>query len=301
MSADVSPVIEAADRLAGELPATALEALASVLEGAMVGAGLRDAVYAAISHSHYRALALKFIDVWRTIAPDVPAAGVALTLRTAAHCRTVSAEAQRLDLVWTGPDVPGAYRHTQPALLDLISRAKSRLTIVSFVAYKVPAVTTALADAARRGVDVRLILEDIEASQGKVASDALGSSTARVKGTANGPTLAIFPEALFLSTDVDGIVTDKTVAFGVGGAWTFNGAALTVDQQRYLDVSFWLWRCVFNRPPRRFRGGAGEEKKNIETVSTQTMHHPQMPEGHHLFTTGDPFDSGIDLNGFTPS
>ena len=175
MSADVSPVIEAADRLAGELPATALEALASVLEGAMVGAGLRDAVYAAISHSHYRALALKFIDVWRTIAPDVPAAGVALTLRTAAHCRTVSAEAQRLDLVWTGPDVPGAYRHTQPALLDLISRAKSRLTIVSFVAYKVPAVTTALADAARRGVDVRLILEDIEASQGKVASDALAA------------------------------------------------------------------------------------------------------------------------------
>lgn len=121
------------------------------------------------------------------------------------------------------------------------------------------------------------------------------------RGPVKERTLAIFPEALFLSTDAEGIVTDKTVAFDIAGAWTFNGVALTADQQRYLDVSFWLWRCVFNRPPRRFRGGAGEEKKNIETVSTQTLHHPDMPEGHHLFTTGDPFDSAIDLNGFTPS
>jgi phosphatidylserine/phosphatidylglycerophosphate/cardiolipin synthase-like enzyme len=44
---------------------------------------------------------------------------------------------------------------------------------VSFVAYKVPHVSTALAGAARRGVAVRLILEDAQASQGKVAFDAL--------------------------------------------------------------------------------------------------------------------------------
>jgi hypothetical protein len=113
-------------------------------------------------------------------------------------------------------------------------------------------------------------------------------------------TLAIFPEALFLDT-VGGIVTPRTVAFDALGAWTFNGVAITPAQQKLLDASFWLWRCVFNRPPRRFRGGAGDDKKNLETVSTQTMHHPDMPEGHHLYTTGDPFASSIDLNGFATS
>lgn len=114
-------------------------------------------------------------------------------------------------------------------------------------------------------------------------------------------TLAIFPEALFLQADAQGIVSDKTVAFDAGGAWTFNSVPLDATRQQWLDASFWLWRCVFNRPTRRFRGGAGDEKKNIETVSTQTMHHPDLPEGHHLYTTGDPFASGIDLNGYMPS
>lgn len=110
-------------------------------------------------------------------------------------------------------------------------------------------------------------------------------------------TLAVFPEALFLQADVVGIVTDYTVAFDAGGIWTFNGLPLTDDQQRLLDASFWIWRAVFNRPTRRFRGGAGDDKKNIETVSTQAMHHPDLPEGHHIYTTGDPFEAGIDLNG----
>lgn len=110
-------------------------------------------------------------------------------------------------------------------------------------------------------------------------------------------TLAIFPEALFLSADAEGIVTEKTVAFDGAGVWTFDGQPLTADQVALLGASFWLWRVVFNRPTRRFRGGAGDDKKNIETVSTQSMHHPDMPEGHHIYTSGDPFLASIDLNG----
>jgi hypothetical protein len=109
-------------------------------------------------------------------------------------------------------------------------------------------------------------------------------------------TLAVFPEALFLEADSEGIVSQRTVAFDGSGTWTFNGLPLTSKQQEYLDASFWLWRVVFNRPTRRFRGGAGDEKKNIETVSTQAMHHPDMPEGHHIYTTGDPFEFDINLN-----
>lgn len=112
-------------------------------------------------------------------------------------------------------------------------------------------------------------------------------------------TLAIFPEALFLVDDEAGIVADHTVAFDISGVWTFDGQALDSDRQALLDVSLWLWRSVFNRPSRSFKGGAGDAKKNIEKVSTQTMHHPSLPEGHHIYTTGDPFLSDIDLNGMS--
>jgi hypothetical protein len=112
-------------------------------------------------------------------------------------------------------------------------------------------------------------------------------------------TLAIFPEALFLVNDDQGIVHDHTVSFDGAGVWEFNGEALDAEKASLLDASFWLWRCVFNRPPRRFRGGAGDDKKNIETVSTQAMHHPDLPEGHHIYTTGDPFLAGVDLNGMS--
>ena len=95
------------------------------------------------------------------------------------------------------------------------------------------------------------------------------------------------------------LYSDKTVAYDSAGVWTFDGQALTTDQQRLLDASFWIWRAVFNRPTRRFRGGAGDDKKNIETVSTQAMHHPDLPEGHHIYTTGDPFQFDIDLNGMS--
>lgn len=119
------------------------------------------------------------------------------------------------------------------------------------------------------------------------------------RGPVKEHTLAVFPEALFLADDAEGIVDDYTVAFDAAGVWTFNGLALDTERQRLLDATMWLWRVVFNRPTRRFRGGAGDDKKNIETVSTQSMHHPDLPEGHHTYTTGDPFASGIDLNGMS--
>lgn len=113
-------------------------------------------------------------------------------------------------------------------------------------------------------------------------------------------TLWVVPELLFLTTNDAGIVDDThTLAFDGAGVWTVDASPLTDDQQRLLDASFWLWRAVFNRPVRRFRGGAGDDKKNIETVSTVAMHHPDLIEGHHIYTSGDPFAFDIDLNGMS--
>lgn len=119
------------------------------------------------------------------------------------------------------------------------------------------------------------------------------------RGPVKEHTLWVVPEALFLSADSVGIITTHTLSFDGAGVWTIDAVPLTAEQQRLLDASFWLWRAVFDRPPRRFRGGAGDDKKNLEKVMVSAMHHPDMPEGHHIYTTGDPFASDIDLNGMS--
>ena len=65
-----------------------------------------------------------------------------------------------VELVWTGPTtrfVPT--RRTEQVLLDLIASATRDFFLVSFVAYDVPSVVTALNDAAIRGARIRILLE----------------------------------------------------------------------------------------------------------------------------------------------
>lgn len=108
-------------------------------------------------------------------------------------------------------------------------------------------------------------------------------------------TLAIFPEALFLEEQDDGTFERKTLGYTVGGGWTLGGMALTAEQVALLDTSVWLWRGFFEKPPRRFIGAP--EGKNIETVTFAVLHQSAMPEGHQLYTVGDPADVEIDIEG----
>jgi len=101
-------------------------------------------------------------------------------------------------------------------------------------------------------------------------------------------TLVIFPEELFLPDQVGAAAPVQNTLALAGGVWTLGGVALDARRLELLDATFWAWRGVFNRPPRTFHGGAGDTKKNIETASFQVMHSGVMPEGHKLYTTGDP-------------
>lgn len=109
-------------------------------------------------------------------------------------------------------------------------------------------------------------------------------------------TFAIFPEELFVGEDENNLPVRRALEFG-GGVWNIDGQPLTAAEEELLGNAFWLWRGVFSRPSRRFRGGAGDEKKNIETVTISGLYHPDMPDGHRLYTTGDPADAGINLEG----
>ena len=111
-------------------------------------------------------------------------------------------------------------------------------------------------------------------------------------------TLVIFPEKLFLTGNPGDAISDVQISV-TAGVWTKDGNALTAAETALLGQSMWFWRGLFNRPPRTFHGGTGDARKQIEACSFEVMHHPDMPEGHKLYTIGDPTTQGIDLDGLS--
>lgn len=106
-------------------------------------------------------------------------------------------------------------------------------------------------------------------------------------------TVVVFTETLFRESDC----TFETLEYTTAGGWKLGGVALTNAQITKLGVTLWLWRGYFEFPSEQFRGGHGDEGKNIADVRFVVMQHPLMPEGHKQWTRGDPNLYGIDLEG----
>ncbi|MEO6080896.1 MAG: DISARM system phospholipase D-like protein DrmC [Steroidobacteraceae bacterium] len=86
-----------------------------------------------------------------------------------------------VELVWTGPTtrfVPT--RRTEQVLLDLIAGATNDFFLVSFVAYNVPSVITALNEAGGRGVRLRMLLEAAMEHGGTLNYDPAATMRSRV-------------------------------------------------------------------------------------------------------------------------
>lgn len=168
------PLATAVRRAATELPIGQLYKLAETLskhDGATAVArhGIVNTVPTAVFRHHAAALC----EAWAAADPPLPGGGVALAVRAAADAvGDVRGEAQ-LSVVWTGPasyEVP--VRATSAVLAEVIDGATKTLVVVSFAAYKVAPVVDALRAAAKRGVDVRLVLESVVESKGKLSHDA---------------------------------------------------------------------------------------------------------------------------------
>jgi len=161
-------------RAATELPFGQLRKLAEALgsyEGptAVARHGIMNTVPTAVFRHHAAALC----EAWAAATQLISGGGLALAVRAAAEAvDEVRGEAQ-LSVVWTGPasyEVP--VRATGAVLAEVIEGADKTLVVVSFAAYKVAAVVEALRAAAGRGVDVRLVLESVAESKGKLSHDA---------------------------------------------------------------------------------------------------------------------------------
>lgn len=147
--------------LAEELPARHIEIWSDVLvtanapsdevEAALIDAGPG---YAVATQTR------RLMAAWRTAAPGLPGAAVALALRGAAVVRQRAA-ARRTELVISGPTSPLVpVRLTSAVAIEVIRAARSSLLIVSFAAYGVTEVIAELVAAATRGVHIDLILEN---------------------------------------------------------------------------------------------------------------------------------------------
>ncbi len=82
---------------------------------------------------------------------------------------------QELELLWSGPSPAGQIpaRRIDQALYDLIANANREILLVTFAASRINRLAGELMKAARRGVQVRLVLEFEQSSEGQLSYDAL--------------------------------------------------------------------------------------------------------------------------------
>lgn len=126
-----------------------------------------------------RAAAGRVVAAWE----QVPVSGseVAGMLLGASEARLRVERELSVELVWTGPTtrfVPT--RRTEQVLLDLIADASKDFFLVSFVAYDVHSVVTALNEAAVRGVRLRILLEASTSHGGTLSYDPAAAMRASV-------------------------------------------------------------------------------------------------------------------------
>jgi phosphatidylserine/phosphatidylglycerophosphate/cardiolipin synthase-like enzyme len=170
---DNGSVALAIRRAAAELPTNQLHKLASALAAHESPTALaRHAVINTVPTAVFRHYAAALCTAWAG-EEGLPGRSLALAIRVAADAVADTRGEQQVSVVWTGPasyEVP--VRATSAVLTDVIAEAEYELIVVSFAAYKVADVVEALRSAADRKVTVRLVLESVADSKGKLTHDA---------------------------------------------------------------------------------------------------------------------------------
>lgn len=79
-------------------------------------------------------------------------------------------------IAWTGPtSAKNTFPRIEQALYDMVSAAKSRITLITFAASRIQELKKLLSAAIDRGVSVRLILEFEDTSGGQLSHDAVNA------------------------------------------------------------------------------------------------------------------------------
>lgn len=109
-------------------------------------------------------------------------------------------------------------------------------------------------------------------------------------------TLVVFVEELFYNatTKAHNLTLDPN-----GGTWLLGGTALSTQARKLelFGLTVWAWRGFWRRPATAFRHTDGG--KAIQPAEFEIMVDVTKPEGHMLYTVGDPYlaSTPIDIEG----
>ena len=170
-------------RAARTLPSDQVEQLAAVLDGSDGPTpAVRASATSLVATDVFGEAVAEIVEAW-SVAEGVPGSAVALALRAAAAAAREERDEEEVEVVWTGPTTSAvALRRTRLVLFDLIRNATSRITLVSYAAFRQDDLLEELRSAAARGVRVRLVLESAAASRGRLDDDA-ARAFAALEGT----------------------------------------------------------------------------------------------------------------------
>ena len=169
-------LLEMTIELAARLPAEVLDIVARAVEGSpsACSPAARTRILQDVPHPYYRDIANDFLDHWKGLAPDLPSIQAAMILRVAGLAEQAHRKKQFVELVWTGPVADaGPFRRTEQAVLQVLDSAQQRITLVSYAVYKIPQIGQALVAAARRGVQIKVVVETPNRIEGQGEYDTL--------------------------------------------------------------------------------------------------------------------------------
>lgn len=173
-NADMNPVWEALEGIARGAPADLLARVSAVLRAAGVDQSA-DAVAGQLPATPNSDMHFALGALLRQVEGRMSWDALGWSLEAVATTVRRQAAAHQDELLWSGPLPQGQVpaRRIDQVLYDLIADAKSDILLVTFAAAKIQRLTTALTQAASRGVAIRLVLEFEETSAGQLTYDAL--------------------------------------------------------------------------------------------------------------------------------
>jgi phosphatidylserine/phosphatidylglycerophosphate/cardiolipin synthase-like enzyme len=153
------PLIDAALKLANKLPGDLVDQVAQVISS-HAAHEVRSRLADSIPHLHYRSLCQGFLREWQENAPGATGSEVAVALRTAAAAQRLREADPTVEIAWTGPHgEEAAFRRTEQAILQVLNSAQRRILLVSYAVYSIPNIQDAVVRAARRGVQITVVVE----------------------------------------------------------------------------------------------------------------------------------------------
>lgn len=178
-----------------DLPSEYVKRISDVLrrEGSFDPSRILFRIRGLVPQADAQEKARQFVEDWSQLQDPPTPVEVAMMLSAVDYAVEHHRKHQTIELTWTGPKTHEInFRRTDQALIELINLSKKRVIIVSFAVYKAKTIMAALEKAAERDVEINLILEAPDSSEGKIAYDTIAALGEAIKTKAK---IFIWPHA----------------------------------------------------------------------------------------------------------